>query len=123
MRSFQTVCAQGEITIRRIGGVPSALVAKPGYSPLAPENGKVIVGHSETGHHHCMRADGVTAAVLDRAPEGMRILNLIVSSPTPLIHLREYDTHEPIMLDPGEYEVRIGREYDPYEQISRQQMD
>ena len=122
MRSFSTTAAQGEITIRRIGDVKTKALPN-GFKPLAPEGGKIIVGHSETGHHHVMAAQDVTACVMERESEGMRILRLIVEQPTALEHLRPHDTHEPIMLVPGEYEVRIGREYDPYEQIARRQAD
>ena len=122
MRTFETVAAQGEIKLRRLGDVPVQR-NQPGYTALPPEDGKLIIGHSETGHHHVMEAEHVEAAVLDRAPEGMRILRLIVEQPTALEHLRSHDTHEPIMLAPGEYEVRIGREYDPYQQLARSVAD
>lgn len=123
MKSFKITAAQGEISFRRIGPVPASKGLPKGYSPLAAENGHIVIGHSETGHHHVMDARHVDVAVLDRAPEGMRILRAIVNSATPLVHLREHDTHEPIMFEPGEYEARIGREYDPYAEIARRQSD
>jgi len=119
MRTFKVAAAQGEITFRR---VPEGARA-PGFSDLPAENGVIIVGHSETGHHHVMDARNVTAMVKDKAPEGMRILRLIVENPTPLVHQRGNDTHEPILFEPGTYEVRIGREYDPFEQIARRVAD
>lgn len=123
MRTFENTAAQGEISIRRIGDAP-ATTTKAGFSPLALENGMAIIGHSETGHHHTMRDPGnVSVLVMDRPPEGMRILHMIVSSPTPLIHLRDHDTHEAIEVAPGEYEIRIGREFDPFEEIARSQID
>ena len=121
MRYFKTIASQGEITIRRLGDVTANVPA--GYSPLAPEGVHLIVGHSETGHHHVIDAARASVAVLDRPPPGMRILRAIIESPTPLVHLRDHDTHEPIMLEAGEYEIRIGREYDPYQEIARQQAD
>lgn len=121
MRTFTTAAAQGEISIRRVGGVPKRVDIPKGFAPLAPERGKLIIGHSKTGHHHVMTAERVTAYV--RESEGMRILRLIVEQPTALEHLRPHDTHEPILFAPGEYELRIGREYDPYEQIARRQAD
>lgn len=123
MKTFTKAAAQGEIHIRRIGDVPSDRGKAPkGFHPLELENGKRIIGHSETGHHHILDGEA-DVFVMDRPPEGMRILRAIVESPTPLVHLREYDTHEPIMLQPGMYEFRIGREYDPYEELARQQAD
>lgn len=123
MKAFKLTAAQGELSIRRIGDLPADRAVPAGYTHLPAEDGKLIVGHSETGHHHCFAPDSVSVAVMDRAPEGMRILRAIVESPTPLVHLRDHDTHEPIMFEPGEYEIRITREFDPYEQLARQQMD
>ena len=120
MRSFQKFAAQGEIFIRRIGDVPSTKKAKEGYTKLPLENGKLVIGHSETGHHHVLaHNDGADVTVLDRPPEGMRILHAILESANSLEHKRDYDTHEAIELPPGEYEFRIAREYDPYAELAR----
>lgn len=123
MKSFKTVAAQGEITVIRIGDVPGDKKLLAGYSKMKSEGGRFIVGHSETGHHHVIAAKGASVAALDKAPEGMRILRAILETPTSLNHLRDHDTHEPIALEPGEYEFRIGREYDPYQEIARRQAD
>lgn len=123
MKSFLKIAAQGEITIRRIGDVPLRR-ERPGYTPLALENGKLVIGHSETGHHHVLSHHaGAEVMVLDKPPEGMRILRAILENPTSLDHEREHDTHESIGLPPGEYEFRIAREYDPYAELARQSMD
>lgn len=122
MKTFRNFAAQGEITIQRIGPVTGRGLPK-GCTPVPAEAGNLVIGHSETGHHHVMDARSASVGVMDRAPEGMRILHLIVESATPLVHLREHDTHEPILHEPGEYVVRIGREYDPYQQLSRMQAD
>lgn len=108
MRTFQNFAAQGEAFIRRVETRPDNL------TPIAAENGKHIVAHSETGHHHVM--DAASVDLLERTtdvPKGVRILHLIVKEPTALEHLRGHDTHEPIMFEPGEYEVRLQREYTP----------
>lgn len=120
MKSFNIVAAQGEITIIRIGNIRKKKL--PGTA-LKAERGHFVIGHSETGHHHVLAAKGASVSVLDKAPEGMRILRAILENPTMLEHQRPHDTHEPIMLEPGEYEFRIGREYDPYEEIARRQAD
>jgi hypothetical protein len=117
MKSFKHIAAQGEITIRRIDNIPS------GCSPMKPEGGKFIVGHSETGHHHVIDVRGVSVSVLDRPPEGMRVLYAILEKPTSLDHLRDHDTHESIMLEPGSYEIRIAREFDHYAELARQSSD
>lgn len=116
MKSFTKRAAQGEISIRRIRALPADV------SPHAHENGRLIIGHSETGHHHVLdRPAQVFRA--NSAPSGMRVLYAIVSEPNALVHERPFDTHETIGLEPGIYEFRLGREFDPYEAIARQQAD
>jgi hypothetical protein len=117
MKSFQKIAAQGEVTIRRINRIPA------GCTPMKAEGGRFIVGHSETGHHHVIGANGVSVSVLDRPPEGMRVLYAILEGPTSLDHLRDHDTHESIMLEPGSYEIRIAREFDHYAELARQSSD
>ena len=123
MKSFKTIAAQGEITIIRIGDAPENKGLPKGCAQLTPENGHYVIGHSETGHHHVIDVKGASVGVLEKAPEGMRILRAILQNPTTLTHLRDHDTHEPIALEPGEYEFRIGREFDPYQEIARRQAD
>lgn len=124
MLTFKTTAAQGEITIRRIGDLPAKRSLPSGFTAMAPEKGKFIIGHSETGHHHVLsRTDGCDIAVMDVPPAGMKILRAILENPTSLVHLRDHDTHEPIQLLPGEYEFRIAREFDHYAELARQSAD
>lgn len=117
MLKFQKIAAQGEITIRRIDKVPA------GCTPMKAEHGLFIVGHSETGHHHVIDAKGADVMVLDRPPDGMRILYAILENPTSLDHLREHDTHESVALEPGTYEIRVAREFDHYAELARRSAD
>lgn len=113
MKTFKTSAAQGEISIRRVSAVPS------GVTPLKPENGKFIIGHSETGHHHVMALDRKQAFEATNAPVGMRILYANLEAAGELVHERGNDTHETIGFEPGIYEFRLGREYDPYAELAR----
>ena len=70
--------------------------------------GKIIVGHSETGHHHVVDADCATLTRVDPFTAFCT-----VRKATRLTHHREYDTHPAIELQPGMYEFRTGREFDP----------
>lgn len=122
MKSFKIIAAQGEITIIRLGKVRGA--KKLAGQVMKAERGQFIIGHSETGHHHVISAKGADVSVLERQPEGMRVLRAILTETNALTHLRGHDTHDPIQLDGGyEYEFRIGREYDPYQEIARRQAD
>lgn len=104
MKTFTRSIAQGELLIFRVDGLP------PGLTAVPPEDGRVVVGHSETGHHHVMTADRTT---LYRLPEEIYELFLVVDQPDELTHLRGFDTHEPIRFEPGVYKVRKQREYTP----------
>lgn len=104
MRTFTNYCAQGDVYISRIDALPK------GAEKVAPENGRVIVTHSESGHHHVMDAGAVT---MYRLPDSIMDCLLVVERPAELRHLREHDTHEPILFEPGVYHVRRQREYTP----------
>lgn len=117
MKAFSKSAAQGELTVRRIDKIPA------GCTPMKSESGRYIVGHSETGHHHVIAATGASVSVLDRPPDGMRILYAILETASSLNHLRDHDTHEPIALEPGVYEIRVAREFDHYAELARQSKD
>ena len=123
MKHFNSVAAQGEITIRRIGSIPMRAKSLRGKR-LNLERGMLIIGHSETQHDHVLEHDrGATVTVLDDAPPGMKILHMILTEANALVHNRGHDTHETIALEPGEYDVRIAREFDHYAKLSRQSQD
>jgi hypothetical protein len=104
MKTFKNLCAQGDILIRRVDKLPTGVV------PVAPENGRVIVTHSETGHHHVMLAERTKAYKL---PDSIMDIFLAVEEGDTLEHLRAHDTHESIQFSPGIYHVRRQREYVP----------
>ena len=111
--TFDKVAAQGELTIQRITKIPK----NPGKKE-DPVNGRLIVGHSETGHVHYTDPD---CATLYRQDEFVAYLD--VSNPTQIDHLRGFDTHESIALQPGAYIFRTGREFDPFEDAIRASAD
>lgn len=106
MRKFNNTCAQGDILIRRIDRLPEGIV------PVTPENGRVVVTHSETGHHHAMTMDRTK---LYSVPEskGMEMILHVLDGGDVLEHLRPHDTHESIAFAPGYYTVRRQREHVP----------
>lgn len=123
MKTFKLTAAQGEITIRRLGDLPKAKKLPGGFSAMKPDGKKYIIGHSETGHHHVIDAEGATVGVMDKPPAGMRILYAILENPTTLEHLRPHDTHETVVVGSGVYEIRIAREFDHYAELARQSAD
>ena len=105
MKTFKNVSAQGDVYIRRVGGLPKNVVRVP------EDKNKVVVAHSETGHNHVMNG----GAVEMYRPETHFDFDswLVVKEPTTLDHQREFDTHESILFEPGIYRVRRQREYTP----------
>ena len=101
MRVFQNQAAQGDLLVMRVEALPSAAIRVPA------EHGQVIVGHSETGHHHVMDAEKVA---MYRLPEEIYECFLVIAEPAELCHLRSHDTHESIQFAPGTYRVRRQRE-------------
>lgn len=114
----EVIGAQGEITIFRIAGkAPEGLI---------PHNerdyaGRPIISHSESGNHHILDA---AIDVLEKpdAPEGMRILYALLDRPVALVQDAP-DAHGAHMLDPGLYEFRIAREFDPFAAQARRVAD
>jgi hypothetical protein len=109
MHTFKKTAAQGDVCFIRRDALPE------GIRELAPVNGRIVVTHSETGHDHVMvldRADD-RPAVRMYGGDNPLVAWLEVNRPTALEHLRPHDTHEPILFQPGIYEVRRQREYTP----------
>ena len=108
MKTFVNCAAQGDVMFVRVSSIPSDAIE------VKAEDGKVIVTHSESGHHHVIDAKSVRMFRLasDEGGAGM-IGYLCVTKPSELKHLRPHDTHESILFSPGNYEVRRQREYTP----------
>lgn len=102
--TFRVQAAQGDLWIRRVDAIPATARS------VAPTGGRHVVAHSETGHHHYVGVDGVDYLT---EPEHPLIAYLRVDLGTMLEHDRAWDTHAPISLPPGSYELRRAREYVP----------
>jgi hypothetical protein len=108
MKTFTNMAAQGDFIIMRVDDLPDNL------EPLAPENGQFIIAHSETGHNHVMTMERVQAyKPKDVAENNLYELFLSVEAPTEIHHLRSFDTHEELLVPPGNYRIRRQREYVP----------
>jgi hypothetical protein len=109
MKTFINQAAQGDLLIRRIDKLPDAVKAQ------SAENGVFIVAHSETGHNHVIeKHSGVEFyAANDLMISYLSVVETCDEVETIIKHLRAFDTHEPIKIDPGIYEIRRQREYVP----------
>lgn len=95
---------QGDLCIRKVEEMPK------GLSIMPSENGHFVLAHSETGHHHVV-LERSAQAFIDQTNEFIAYLQVL--EPTELEHLRSFDTHESLHLEPGIYEVRRQREHTP----------
>lgn len=95
---------QGDLMIMRIDSIPAKV------KPAAVENNLHILAHSETGHHHVLDSRNA-----DRFIDEMNAFcsYLDVAEESEIRHLREFDTHEPLLLEPGKYIVKNAREHTP----------
>lgn len=110
MNTFKNQAAQGDLLLRRVDAIPQ------GLKKAAVENGVYIVAHSETGHHHVIDARP-TVEVFETADPLVSYLRVIEATEETeaviLRHMRGHDTHAPITIPPGNYELRRQREYTP----------
>lgn len=107
MKTFSKQAAQGDMILRRVAKVPD------NFKPVATDaQGRHVVTHSETGHHHWV---GGETAVLYREKDENQMVSYIEvkAGGTDLIHERPWDTHETLHIEEGVYEVRRQREYTP----------
>ena len=111
MKTFEKLAAQGDVLFERID--PDDL--PDGLEVITPENGKHVIAHSETGHHHTMVAErDKTKTTLYRLPEELYECFLVVDGGDAVLeHQRSFDTHDPIKFAPGTYRVRRQREHTP----------
>lgn len=112
----QYIGDQGEVSIFKIGALPEMQ-----SRPVAATAKGSIVSHSESGSHHLIE-DGELMERTSDVPEGMRILYAIVESPTRLFQDASH-AHGEHTLEPGVYEFRIAREYDPFAEQARMVAD
>lgn len=97
--------AHGELRLTRVDKIPGSVTLKP----VLPHNGRLIVGHSESGHHHYFEDTGNVAAY-DTESEYVTYLE-IKNDGGVLWHNRSYDTHGPQHYGAGTYRISRGREY------------
>lgn len=108
MKTAEKRAAQGELLFRRVNKIPKGAVQRAGDE-------RIVVGHSETGHHHVVETAGVGAFDPPGNPM-ICYLQIGDAGMADIVHLRGHDTHETIRLLglPGDvWEVRRQREHTP----------
>ena len=109
--------AQGEVLIWMKKYAPKRiidLVEKMKATALNLEHDKMILGHSETGHHHVLEPIDKTIPISQAAQvlidqTNDMICDLKIFQECKLMHMRGHDTHGGFILPAGEY-IRVIRE-------------
>lgn len=109
-KKIETQAAQGDVLVRRVAAVPKGMVRQEASGD------RVIVAHSETGHHHAIDGGGLE---LWQDPRNPLVAYLSIDPAmyadggAVLRHHRPHDTHAPLLLGGGVWEVRRQREMTP----------
>lgn len=104
--------AQGEVLIWMKKYAPKSvldgLAKLKTLTDMPLENGMMILGHSETGHHHVLEPTAkkvsiskAAQALIDSAND--TFVDLKIFQECALVHKRENDRHGAVILPPGEY--------------------
>lgn len=109
----KVIGAQGEVTIIKIDAVPEGIESVP----VEMSANGFIVSHSESGHHHLLTGGNVIERT-SNVPQGMKILYGVLARAEDFIHAAP-NSHGGYKLEPGIYEFRISREYNPFSEQAR----
>ena len=97
---------QGDVIFRRINKIDE--------KSLTTITSSIIQEGEATGHAHRLTSGDYS---FYSSPNNRRFLRVI--NPATITH----EEHAPITLEPGEYEIGIVREYDPFEKLIRSVVD
>lgn len=112
--------AQGEVLIWMKKFAPKAVLEKTAglkLSELKLEGDELIVGHSETGHHHVMRPLDSAKRIQDiaqaRTGANDNWFELTLHENAQLVHMRSNDTHDGLVFPAGDYIRGLREEQSP----------
>jgi hypothetical protein len=101
----QRAVRHGEVMLIPIASFPEGL-------EKVESKGTIIVGHSESGHHHVAICDTADLSLLRPQGADSPDLYLEVSAPARIKHLKQYDRHETKPLAVGFYKIVTKSGYD-----------
>lgn len=104
MKKVKKMAAQGDVMFIRIASIPEDAIK------AEAKDGHFVVAHSETGHDHVLESRNAQM-LIDKTNDFIAYVK--VSKETEVKHKRSFDTHESLLLAPGNYQVRRQREYVP----------
>lgn len=107
--TFENQAAQGELLFTRIEKLPDTAKA------VEATDGRYVVGHSETGHHHVVQAKRGVQYFEDSANSNVAYIKLDRTPFADVIHLRDFDTHKSLRM-PGNgsiFKINKQQEWSP----------
>lgn len=113
----QVVGQQGECRIVKIDALPEGLETKKAERVAKG----FVISHSESGHHHVVTGGDVMERT-NNVPAGMQIFYAIIDKPEEFVQ-DAANPHGGYNLDPGIYEFRVSREFDPFSEMARRVAD
>jgi hypothetical protein len=106
MKEVKNQGAQGDCLFVRVDKIPSD-------AKVVQEGGRIIVAHSETGHHHAIDALGRDVVMHRVERDPFTCYLQIATDHADVVHHRPFDTHETLRLGQGIWMARRQREYSP----------
>lgn len=103
IKTIAKIAFQGDIMLIRVDKLPED-------ATVIPQKNEIIVAHSETGHHHVVKERDVVYHSTENPLVAYLEVNGVHAD---LIHERPFDTHAPLRLPRGIWEVRRQREHTP----------
>ncbi|MFA7256964.1 MAG: hypothetical protein WC047_05260 [Kiritimatiellales bacterium] len=113
----EVIGAQGEVTIIKISDLPENMQTRP----VEKVSNGYIISHSEQGNHHLLSGGDVMERT-SGVPAGMQMLYAVLEK-TERFFQDAAVPHGEYELNPGIYEMRIAREFDPFADQSRRVAD
>lgn len=108
---------QGEVRIERIASLPIGIETKN----VERVAGGFVISHSESGHHHLLSGGSVMERTND-VPVGMQVIYAVLDK-TERFFQSAANPHGEYEMNPGIYEMRISREFDPFSEMARRVAD
>lgn len=113
----QVIGQQGECRIVKIDALPEGIETKKADRVAKG----FVISHSESGHHHVVTGGDVMERT-NNVPAGMQLFYAILDAPAEFVQ-DAANPHGGYSLDPGIYEFRVSREFDPFSEMARRVAD
>lgn len=103
MKQAKKMARQGDVLFIRMRRIPED-------AEQATDDGRIVVAHSETGHHHAIDDLGV---IRFEVRDPLVCYLQIDATCADVVHHRDFHTHETVRLPKGNWQVRRQREHTP----------